>query len=156
MTGGSEPGHDSHNRPLLSRSTKASRAMTTTMNRAATTAHRLSRMPARGTGGTTADGSTAGEGMASGRKPAARSNSSRSCGVSRSLAAQRNTSSRWRGRLVSPSFQRKIVWRRIPMARASSASLIPARRMCCERSCANESIFSLVIQCHAKCYTTAS
>ena len=52
---------------------------------------------------------SAGGSAASGRKPAERSRSSRSSGVRRSLSARRSTSTRWRGRAVSPSRQRKMV-----------------------------------------------
>ncbi len=74
--------------------------------------------------------------ICSGGKPAANSSSSRSTGVSRSLVAIRNTSSRKRGRATVPSFQRKMVWRCTPILRANSESLTPVRRVYSVRSSA--------------------
>ena len=82
----------------------------------------------------------------SGEKSDESSSSSRSSGVKRSNSAHRSTSSLYRGRLVTPSFQRISVRRLIPMRRARSASPMPARSMWAVRSSPNV----------GKCYNSAA
>ena len=77
----------------------------------------------------TGPGDSAGGGGVAGENPAARSSSSVSSSVSRRISAQRTMSSRYRGREVTPSFQRRSVGRLTGMRRASSASPMPVRSM---------------------------